>query len=252
MFCKVCFDAGKPKSEYGSHFVKDKPGKDGKVVCPHLLGLNCRYCKKPGHTIGHCDVLARKEERNAQEKKLPEHSHAPRTFQNRKKDEQPPSYVPSWWPVPVTAARAAVMTKKKREEDVARLVNKPKAKKLATDNQFGLLKDEEVPEKVSGPQTSVAKKSQLTGWAQVAATIPSVSPPPPPPPPSAAPEDDYTITHTPAKRQQFEEYGESWENEMVETIPQVRKSWTDEMEEDEESGENSGGVSGWDYESDDE
>ena len=70
-FCKVCFDAGKSEREYTSHFVKSKPGNDGKVVCPYLLSLECSYCKKKeGHTASHCPVLAaKKAQEKAQEKK---------------------------------------------------------------------------------------------------------------------------------------------------------------------------------------
>ena len=57
-FCKVCFDAGKPESTYTNHYVKNVPGQNGKVVCPTLLDLNCRYCLKNGHTVSHCPDLA--------------------------------------------------------------------------------------------------------------------------------------------------------------------------------------------------
>lgn len=53
-FCKVCRDAGKPEKEYTSHFVKDQPGPDGKVVCPTLLNQACRICHKTGHTSSYC------------------------------------------------------------------------------------------------------------------------------------------------------------------------------------------------------
>lgn len=53
-YCKVCHDAGKPESEYTSHWVKDLSGK---TTCPTLLNLECRYCFKPGHTVKFCDVL---------------------------------------------------------------------------------------------------------------------------------------------------------------------------------------------------
>jgi hypothetical protein len=53
-FCKVCKDAGKPESEYTSHFVKDKAGPNGKVVCPTLLSQACRICKETGHTSSYC------------------------------------------------------------------------------------------------------------------------------------------------------------------------------------------------------
>jgi len=56
-WCAVCKSAGRPESEYTSHFVKDKPGPEGVVVCKYLLSMTCRYCKKTGHTPKHCDVL---------------------------------------------------------------------------------------------------------------------------------------------------------------------------------------------------
>ena len=55
MICTVCRDAGKPSSQYTSHYVKDRPG--GRVVCPYLLSLVCRYCKKAGHTLSHCPAF---------------------------------------------------------------------------------------------------------------------------------------------------------------------------------------------------
>jgi len=54
MQCKVCFDAGKPKTQYSNHWVKDK---NGKVVCPTLLSLKCLKCDKSGHTVKFCTVV---------------------------------------------------------------------------------------------------------------------------------------------------------------------------------------------------
>jgi L-rhamnose mutarotase len=56
-FCKVCHDAGKPESEYTSHFVKSAPGADGVVVCPTLLAQQCGYCHTAGHTVSYCKLL---------------------------------------------------------------------------------------------------------------------------------------------------------------------------------------------------
>ena len=53
-FCKVCKDAGCPESDYTSHFVKDQPGPNGKVVCPTLLNQSCRICNQRGHTSSYC------------------------------------------------------------------------------------------------------------------------------------------------------------------------------------------------------
>ena len=57
MFCKVCKDAGKTNSEYTSHWIRNAPGPNGKVVCPTLLKQECKYCKKKGHTPKHCTKL---------------------------------------------------------------------------------------------------------------------------------------------------------------------------------------------------
>jgi hypothetical protein len=53
-YCKVCHDAGRPESEYTSHYVKDQPGPAGKVVCPTLLNQSCRICQQTGHTSTYC------------------------------------------------------------------------------------------------------------------------------------------------------------------------------------------------------
>ncbi len=64
--CKVCKDAGKSESEYSTHFVKDR---EGKVVCPTLLSLQCRYCQKPGHTVSHCPTLQAKSKADEKAKR---------------------------------------------------------------------------------------------------------------------------------------------------------------------------------------
>ena len=65
-FCKVCRDAGKPESEYTSHFVKDQPGPNGKVICPTLLNQDCRICGKSGHTSSYCSQYRRPVAREEQ------------------------------------------------------------------------------------------------------------------------------------------------------------------------------------------
>ena len=64
-FCKICYDAGKHKNMYSSHWVKSKPGPDGVVVCPYLLSLKCRYCKGKGHTPRCCPILQKKKSMTA-------------------------------------------------------------------------------------------------------------------------------------------------------------------------------------------
>ena len=53
-FCKVCYDAKLSTEEYTSHFVKDQPGPNGRVVCPTLLAQKCLICGVPGHTSSYC------------------------------------------------------------------------------------------------------------------------------------------------------------------------------------------------------
>ena len=57
-FCKVCRDAGKTEEEYTSHFVRESTAPDAAVVCPTLLAQSCRYCRKQGHTVRYCSLLA--------------------------------------------------------------------------------------------------------------------------------------------------------------------------------------------------
>jgi hypothetical protein len=56
-FCKVCQDAGKPESEYRSHFIRETRDPNSRVVCPTLLATECRYCFKKGHTIKFCNAI---------------------------------------------------------------------------------------------------------------------------------------------------------------------------------------------------
>jgi hypothetical protein len=65
-YCKVCFDAGKPESEYTSHWVRSLPDRNGKsnVTCPTLLSTECRYCYELGHTAKFCPILEKSKKEN--------------------------------------------------------------------------------------------------------------------------------------------------------------------------------------------
>ena len=71
-FCKVCFDARKPESEYTSHYVRSQPDSNGKtiVTCPVLNATECRYCFKFGHTIKFCNVLEEKKKKENKDKSV--------------------------------------------------------------------------------------------------------------------------------------------------------------------------------------
>jgi hypothetical protein len=56
-YCKICYDTGKPSSEYLSHFIRENKDPNSKIVCPTLLNLKCNYCFKNGHTVKYCPIL---------------------------------------------------------------------------------------------------------------------------------------------------------------------------------------------------
>lgn len=65
-FCKICFDAKKPESQYTSHYIRATNDPNSAVTCPVLLATECRYCHKMGHTIQHCAERNRNNERKQQ------------------------------------------------------------------------------------------------------------------------------------------------------------------------------------------
>ena len=67
--CKVCQDAGKSESEYTSHFVRDSPGPNGKVICPTLLSQKCRGCGINGHTYKYCPSIKQNVKEDRQEQR---------------------------------------------------------------------------------------------------------------------------------------------------------------------------------------
>ena len=73
-FCGVCHKAGKPASEYESHYTKSKPGPDGVVVCPIILAAVCQRCNKTGHFTDHCKMKLKDE---GASKRTPERSSYP-------------------------------------------------------------------------------------------------------------------------------------------------------------------------------
>ena len=86
-YCKVCHDAGCSRTEYTSHYVKDQPGPDGKVVCPTLLNQACRICGKTGHTSSYCSQYrARREQPPRREERYIEREQPPRREEPRRRD----------------------------------------------------------------------------------------------------------------------------------------------------------------------
>ena len=53
-FCGTCKNAGRPYSEYTSHFTKSVPGPRGIVTCPLILNSVCGNCQQRGHFTNFC------------------------------------------------------------------------------------------------------------------------------------------------------------------------------------------------------
>ena len=63
-FCSFCKHTGKSYAEYTSHYPKDRPGPEGKVICPTILASECSYCHEKGHTKRHCPKLKQRNQRS--------------------------------------------------------------------------------------------------------------------------------------------------------------------------------------------
>jgi hypothetical protein len=116
-FCKVCFDAGKPKSIYTSHYTRENPAPGSKVVCPLLLSQKCNYCHKPGHTIRYCSILRKNKKLkndldvqmhiDIEREMRNEFSHIENQIQNPNDTYHPDTI---WFPIPIIPNTASSTT----------------------------------------------------------------------------------------------------------------------------------------------
>ena len=164
-FCKVCFDASKPESLYTNHFLKDRPGPNGKVVCPTLLTTECRYCHEKGHFKSHCSQLVER-------KRVQNHKAKAQTQQSKLAFE-----AGSW----MTAGNM-----KQLDEAIlaAKLQPKVSVQKFTSRSAFAALDSSDDEEEVEmsytrGPSTAVAKAPQgawATKFSSQTATKPATKP----------------------------------------------------------------------------
>ncbi len=136
-FCKVCFDAGKDEKCFTSHFVKDSPGPNGKIVCPTLLATECRYCHEKGHFKSHCPLLAK---RKSQPKRAP-------------RQERHNSWLSKEQLAQVDAQATVVKVTKTHQK----AQSKPKA--VATRGAFQCLGSDSEEEEMSYERTTIARPS---------------------------------------------------------------------------------------------
>ena len=184
-FCKVCYDAGMSVTDYTSHYVKDQPGPDGKVVCPTLLAQKCLNCGVPGHTTNYCPEKLRGERERSE-----------RDRQERERAKKSAASGKSWETVGSSSSSSSSRPRiedmdaniKPKSKPAAAAVSAPAPPRKTYGGSFGLLSvddsssssDDEreqagVPKPVlpqrpilSGPPPAVEPAKPLT-WAQRAA-----------------------------------------------------------------------------------
>jgi len=216
-YCKVCHDAGKTREEYTSHWVKDRPGPGGSVICPYLLSLQCRYCHKTGHTPKGCPELAAK-------------GRLCRPVPESKKEEED-----GFETVSRTRRRGHSTTKGRTAE------RKEPAKKVAelpqrTKNAFeGLMEDSESDaEPEAGDDypsigAAVLAAPKLSGWAAIAAKKPE-------------PLKPVGLAPAPLVRQTNQQVTAFKRDESMYNADGKMKSWADLCDEEEEEDDDKEGV----------
>ena len=166
-FCKVCFDAGKTEQEYTSHFLKDRPGPNGKVVCPTLLATECRYCHEHGHFKSHCPVLDERKRDKGRATKA-------RSVNRRQKFE-----TGSWMTAAVSKQLDEALVAAKMRANVTTPVQK-----FTSQSAFAALDSSDDEEEVEvsytrGPSVAVAQAPQgawNTKFSIQTATMPTTKP----------------------------------------------------------------------------
>tara|TARA_B100001287_G_scaffold276424_1_gene287198 strand:- start:2388 stop:3107 length:720 start_codon:yes stop_codon:yes gene_type:complete len=144
-FCKFCKDSGKPQSVFTSHYPKDKPGKDGKVICPTILSNECRYCHEKGHAKSHCPKLKAK---NSRSRMMSVHKHS-----NRRSQQRRPNSLNGWTMTAMKQQRPRFHTQPKRKEQ-----------RSISFNAFAALHEEDEVE--TGPIPVPTRVRQVTGcWS---------------------------------------------------------------------------------------
>jgi hypothetical protein len=154
-FCKFCKDAGKSQSEYTSHYTKDRPGPQGKVVCPTILATKCNYCKKLGHSKSHCSVL---KARNNNDKSFQTGRRIRKPMFRPRPPVEAKNSISNWG----MATNKEFKTKIDRASRSGRVVSRS----ATNTNQFESLNgDEKVRRVIVGPKVASANPVVVGAWA---------------------------------------------------------------------------------------
>jgi hypothetical protein len=151
-FCGTCKNAGRPYSEYTSHFTKSVPGAHGIVTCPLILNSVCGQCKQRGHFTNFCTNSFVSDSSTT--------SQNPR-WQKPAAASASDTLPPSWKKHPVIAAEPTSDFKRVKLNSSAA---------TASTNVFDALADEEPVKKTKTnivdefPALVPVKKAQPTAW----------------------------------------------------------------------------------------
>ena len=134
-FCKVCCDAGKSEAVYSSHWVKNKPGHDGLVVCPTLLSQRCGYCDGVGHTPTYCKVLANDKKCREKEELHRERERRRRNYEDAAPSKNTPSSSTKIFGVFSPFIHPPTFSKKIKTDEFPSLTQSTSSKPNAADRQ---------------------------------------------------------------------------------------------------------------------
>jgi hypothetical protein len=142
-FCKFCKDIGKSQEIYQSHYPKDRPGPNGKVVCPEILAKNKRQW------------AMRRQPRGGDSRSNFRRQPYQRSRQFRPKVE-PKNSIANW----------GMVNNKKFKDTISRAGRSGQIVERSTSNKFAALNEEdECRVEIVGPK--VCKPKSVTGsWGK--------------------------------------------------------------------------------------
>jgi hypothetical protein len=153
-FCKVCQDAGKPESEFRSHFTRLTADRNSKVTCPLLLSLECQRCFKLGHTQKYCTVTLRNP-KQANENKVAE----PKKSQ--------PKQINAFACLDTDDESDDEMLMNEPEEDFWLPTHPMRLERQTAFSSYAAALQSEVQVKVAEPQAQITRPLQTRSWVEM-------------------------------------------------------------------------------------
>lgn len=172
-YCKVCHDAGKTEAEYTSHYVRETPEPNSRVVCPTLLCAECKYCYEIGHTPSCCPAL--KEKLRLEEKSAKDSARLAKFCENfEKKKQTQPQQQPSSSKSARFGGFSALADSSSDDDEELLKAKSSKAKKATPKEEFPSL----VQSKLVKELASKAAEQPAQSWAARVVLEPAPKPQP--------------------------------------------------------------------------